>query len=485
MKTAKRLEMSWPINKGKERYEQAEKLMLIAKKMQKVGVRVDIRAAQQHQVDAEKRIQLYTGLFIEATGLTRQELGGAGAGQTDAVKQWFWTKQEAPKLVFSKETKEAQFNSALLTAYASDYQDTKFGPAAAALLGLRKARTARKYAESYEAVAAKFDGRIHFAFNIFGTKGERWSSSAKFFWRDNVGNPVEHAVNAQQVPSKLLKFDFKDGKGDQPLALSQRNCFIPNEGCVWVKQDYEALELQLIMCNSGSRLLKEWLSKGLDPHIENAKILFKEAKIPSEWVNKDDPKFKKFKVFRDAAKPIVYGATYQYSDPHRENKYPELFKQFKQSFPQMAETYLNVLVQRLYEAHPEIQLMQQRVAKDIQVAGKVDLPVGHGFLYLPATNRGYNQGINALHQSGGGALISRALVNIDKEFPWGEDDAAILLQVHDELDAQIPEKKLDDVTSMMENYLSAPAEFNGVSVSIPADSDIGPNWRDVKGDWRK
>ena len=483
---SKRLNYELPIAYGKERYAQAVKLVQIAEKMKEKGVRVDLGRAQEHYKAAVQRAAHYERLFLEKTGLSRWDLGKAGAGQTDAVRDWFWEQNNSPKLVFDKKTKKPQFNSPLLTAYAEDYKDTEFGPAAAALLGLRKAKTAAKFAEAYRAVGERHGGRIHFSFNIFGTKGERWSSSASWVWRDEHGQLVEYSLNAQNVPSKEPEFDFKDGAGKVKLALSLRDCFIPDPGCAWIKWDYEALELRLIEANSGSRRLAEWAAKGLDPHIENAKLLFLEAtkKVPpGAWRKHKDPAKGSVEelvnLCREAAKPIAYGATYQYSDPNRENEYPELYKQLKKLFPQANDKYFKVLVQRYYAAHPEIVSMQQRLARGIQQTNKVELPVNHGFLYLPATNRGFNQAINSIHQSGGGALINRALVELDREFPWADGQSAILLQVHDELDAQCPENKVAEVEKLVADYMSKPATFGDVTLSVKAEGDVGSSWGTV------
>lgn len=492
MKHNKSLNMEWPIEGGSERYTQGEALMHIAERMKAAGVRVDIRRARQHQIDAEARAAHFTERFLTFTGLSQADLGSAGAGQTDAVRDWFWKTHNAPQLVFDKKSKKPQFNGPLLTAYAEDYASGPFGPAAAALLGLRKAKTARKFAEAYEQIASRHDGRIHFSFNVFGTKGARWTSAAKFQWRDAAGEVVKYSVNAQNVPSKEPVFDFKDGAGPVALAYSLRDCFIPDPGFAFVKWDYDSLELRLIEANSGSRALAAWTAAGLDHHMENAKKLFLEAhkKVPADmWVKHKEPKAgeppltaiqKLVNLMRDGAKPIAYGATYQYSDPSKKNKYPELYKQLKKLFPQADEVYFDLLITRFYAVHPEVVHMQQRIASDIQRTNRIDLPLNAGFLYLPATNRGYNQAINAIHQSGGGALINRSLVNIENDPVWRGSGASILLQVHDELAGQIPENKMDELAWRVSEWMSEPAVFNGKEVTIGASPDVGPNWKDVK-----
>ena len=469
-----------PALRSRARYEQLCKLSVTAERMKQFGVRVDVPRAAEHARLRNAAAGRFQELFLKGTGLTVADLGEAGAGQTAAVKDWF-KMRGAPEVVFDKRTKKSQFNSAALTIYATDHVGTEFAAPAAALLGLRKSRTAVKFCEAYMAIAPRYDSRIHFGFNVLGTKGERWSSSMSASWVED-GERVRYKLNAQNVPAKKLRFAF-EGEGELDLMVSLRDVFIPDPGCVWAKFDYDGAEARLIAYNTGDEALLRWIAQGLDLHVENAKVLFRELRIPAELkkVLKDAKPGTRDEAYlkaREAAKPMIYGASYQWSshNPKRPDRYNDLFKQIKQLFPATSETYLTVLVQRFFEAHPGIVAWHDRVGQAVEEDGYVELPQTGRQLYLPASNRGKNMGLNFYMQSGLGAAINRAIPLIDAGMDWTRGGTALLLMVHDEVDVQIPENRVEEVCAMVEAHLSEPMDFGGTMASIPAEGDTGLNW---------
>lgn len=209
------------------------RLFQVAERMRKFGIRLDSARTEAHRREAVARGAAFTRLFLKLTGVSRETLGMSGAGQTDAVRDWF-KRAGAPDVIFSKVTKKAQFNAPALTMWAKDYSGAPFSQPAAALLGLRKAKTCVQFATAYLEVAARHQGRIHFGFYPLGTKTGRWSASATFAWTDSSGDLISYGLNAQNVPSKSVSFDFGD-EGMLPLMVSLRDCFIPDTGCVWGK----------------------------------------------------------------------------------------------------------------------------------------------------------------------------------------------------------------------------------------------------------
>jgi DNA polymerase-1 len=466
-------DMTFPVDRGVARYEQLKELFVIAEKMKAFGVRVDPAKIAWHIADAQRRASEFKALFLSLTGLPEAALGDSGAGQTKDIRDYFWLTLKAPPVIFHKKTKKPQFNTPTLVIYAKDFKDEPLRSAAAALYGLRAAKTALRFANAYRAVSQRNGGRIHFGFNPLGTKGVRWSSSASFRWYDqDLREWVEYSLNAQNVPSKEPTFAF-DGS-EVKLAVSMRDCFVPDDGCVFFKADYEALELRLIAYNAGAEKLIRWIEADIDPHMENAKGMFLEAKMPA------DASKKSHGVYREAAKPCAYAFTYQSPSGRGNDKYPETYKALKKLFPNLQEVYVNVLVNRFFTLHPEIRAMQAGVAKALAEQGRIDLPLTGDFLYLPDSSRGRNQAINYLHQSGGGALINRALIEIDKHTIWTPGNSVVLLQVHDELSGQIREDDVDRYAEIIEAEMGKPAQFGGTFAGVPAGVDIGTSWGTTK-----
>lgn len=469
-------EMTFPIPRGEERYRQLLQLFDVARRMGQYGIRIDMRRARWHLDNARARAEHFTRMFLDLTKLPPEALGDSGAGTTAAVRDYFWNELRAPHVSFHKRTKKPQFNTASLIIYATDFKGQPFSAPAAALYGIRKARTAERFARAYLAVAEHEGGRIRFGFNPLGTKGERWSSSASFRWKEvETGETVSYSLNAQNVPAKEPTFEFEKGVSTK-LSLSMRDCFIGDPGCVIGSADYSQLEARLIAYVTGAGTLQKWIEEGADLHMEHAIRLFKEAKIPIGATKKD----KEYALYREAAKPLVYALTYAMPNEKGQTSTKELYKQLKSIFPNIQEAYIKALADRFFEVHPEIRAWQRRVIDSVNTTGRVALPQNGAFLYLPSTPRGYNQASNFFFQSGGGVLMNRAVIDVDRQVSWAPGGSAILGQIHDELLVQAPEAEAEAVGRIVGEAMGAPMDFGGAVASVPAEMQWAPNWKEAK-----
>ncbi len=125
--------------------------------------------------------------------------------------------------------------------------------------------------------------------------------------------------------------------------------------------------------------------------------------------------------------------------------------------------------------------MQAGIAKALESEGKITLAGTGDCLYLPPSMRGKNQATNYIHQSGGGMLINRAIIEIDRKILWKPNHTAVLLQVHDELSGQIHEDEIDRVCDIIEEEMGRPANFGGTVAGVPAAVDLGLSWGSTKG----
>lgn len=472
----------WPdliqgeVPNGPARYKQLEALSGVAQQMKDFGIRIDGGRARWHLEDAQRRGLEFTQRFLELTKLPASALGDAGAGQTQEIRDFFWKEHGAPVLFHDKRTKRPQFNAETLIGYATDFRKEPYAGPAAALLGIRKAKTAEKFARAYLAVSERNGGRIHFGLNVLGTKGERMSSSAKFRWREpETDTLVEYKLNLQNVPNKEPKFEFTKGEKVK-LALSQRDIFIPDQGCGWIKFDYDQAEARLIAYVTGDKLLLSWIDSGADLHMENARILWPEMNIP-EGAQKSD---KQWAPYREAAKPSQYALTYSMPNEQNETHIVELHKQMVKIFPNLKDSQVAIMAKRFFAAHREIRAWQIGLKSEIADTGRAVLPQNGAFLYLPNTMRGYNMGSNFFFQSGTGVLINPALIEVAPKMAWKQGQSAVLVQCHDELDIQAPSAQVEELKAMVSEAMSRPANFGEFTAGLPAAGDVGPNWKDVK-----
>lgn len=468
--------MTFPVANGPARYQRLVRVASCARRMSEYGVRIDLARAKWHLENAKRRAEFFLAKFLQLTGLSESDMGAKGSGQTNAVKDWFWIRNEAPILSRHRRTKAPQFNTPTLIGYANDFAESPFGPAAAALYGIRASRTAARFAEAYLRVGKHHDARIKFGFNVLGTKGERWSASQKFAWWDEEKQSwLQYSLNAQNVPSREPKFPF-DGV-EMKMALSMRDIFIPDAGCVFWKADYEGLEGQLIACITGAKRLLGWLDAGKDLHIENARIFFGEKRIPANACKKmsDD-----VDALRECAKPLMYGFSYQTRNDRGDDEYPEAYKTLKKTLPNLTMGGVQAFAKRFFVHHPEISAFQQEIKEQIARVGKVTLGLNGAFLYLPNVPRGHNQAINFNMQSSGGYLINRATVALCDMVDWSKPNTtAPLLQVHDELAGQVEESRVEEWAQEVEAAMSEPAKFPHVTKGVPCKVLVGPNWGQV------
>jgi DNA polymerase I-like protein with 3'-5' exonuclease and polymerase domains len=239
------------------------------------------------------------------------------------------------------------------------------------------------------------------------------------------------------------------------------------------------LELRLIAYTAGAKKLIDWIATGRDTHLENARAMFPEVKIlPHDKRVKKPANHHEAMVnkVREAAKPCAYAISYQMPSGRGDDKYPELHKQLLQVFPDLQEEYLLVLVRRFFELHPEIRVWQRNTARALEELGRIELKMNGAFLYLPSTPRGKNQALNFQMQSQGGALINRAIIEIDKHVSWKANDSAILAMVHDEVDAQARYGDLYRIKDVIEEHMGAPAQIGETFAGIPAEVDLGLHW---------
>jgi hypothetical protein len=447
--------LRFPADRAKERYDALLKLMHISDRITGLGWRVDRELIASHAATAKEREAIYHETFLALSGLPEKVLGKAGTGQTKRVREWFLVDQKAPVVARDKHTKNPQVNTAALIEYATQYAQTPFGPAAAALYALRKNIKIQEFCRAYD-ILSRNDGRVHSSFFAFGTKTGRWTSSAKVRHEgDTIG------CNIQQVPSKTPCFNF--GQGPVELVESLRDIFIADEGCQIHSYDYEALELRLIAYIFGAQTLIDNLDG--DPHTITAKALFREI-YSKETAKK----------CRNAAKSCAYAISYSMHDTRGKGKYPTLLKTLKVDFPEMNDVLVKVIADRFFALYPEIKAGQLSAQAQIASEGYRELPINGRRLYYPDTMRGWNQGINFTFQGTGAELINRAIIELAPKMDWRVGGNYVLGQIHDELVLNVREEDWYKVYEWTTLAMSREAEFGAYKTGIPSKGVAGKCW---------
>jgi DNA polymerase-1 len=70
-----------------------------------------------------------------------------------------------------------------------------------------------------------------------------------------------------------------------------------------------------------------------------------------------------------------------------------------------------------------------------------------------------------------------AMLKVDEEFKREGFESRLLMQVHDELLVEVPEKEVARVTEVLKHEMETAVELD---VPLVADVGVGDNWMDAK-----
>jgi DNA polymerase-1 len=85
--------------------------------------------------------------------------------------------------------------------------------------------------------------------------------------------------------------------------------------------------------------------------------------------------------------------------------------------------------------------------------------------------------VNTVIQGSAADLIKKAMVDIHRELLRGEYKTRMVLQVHDELLFEVPEKELEAVAPVIKAKMEGALDLD---VPLTAALKAGPNWHDVE-----
>lgn len=432
--------LEFPVPNGAAQFQQYMKLSAIATEMKAAGWRIDRHRLAQHRVDAVNRQDRLRQIFCDLSLLTASELGRDG--QTQHVKQYFWQTLGVPFVTVDRKTKKPKLDAAALLTYASEFDDPTIQKSAAALYGYRKAGKTIAFCDEY----LNAGERVHATFNVYGTKGSRWSCTAP---------------NLQQLPSRPLSYDF--GEGPEPIAVSLKDVLIADEGFVLVDADWAALELYLQTYIAGAKGLMTCIENGTDLHMYNARVMFGERLVPANASKKTH------KMYRNAAK-LAFGFAYNASD-----SITQVHKTMKTMFPEITEKTVQTLRTRYFKHHPAFPKWQTWTKQSIDKHGYIDTPLMGRRLYVPATMRGYNMALNFQCQTTGGDLANRAVINLRDELRWDQGEQ-LRAQVHDCLVVQTRPEWVQETAAKLVKAMCTPIEIYGRMAKFVAEPASGNNW---------
>ena len=231
-----------------------------------------------------------------------------------------------------------------------------------------------------------------------------------------------------------------------------RAAFVAEPGNVLMSADYSQIELRLAAHMADVPALKAAFANGDDIHSLTAQELFGE-------VNRDT---------RGRAKTINFSILYGISRWGLANRMG--------TTPDEAQA----LIDRYFERFPGINRYIAETLEGVRDCGFTSTLFGRKvhFTNIKSKNQAERQGaeraaINAPIQGTAADIIKRAMVRIGPALrDAGLPDARMLLQVHDELVFELPERDVDAAMPVIRRVMATAAEPL-VPLSVPLDVEIG------------
>lgn len=235
-----------------------------------------------------------------------------------------------------------------------------------------------------------------------------------------------------------------------------RRAVIPDEGCVFLSADYSQIELRLMAHFSQDPHLLAAFREGQDIHAATAAKIFG---VPLQEVTSD---------MRRRAKTANFGIIYGIS----------AFGLSQQLGASRAEA--KSLIDGYFEAFPGVADFIEQAKERARRQGFVETLFGRK-RYLPDINsrntvvRSFAErnAVNAPIQGTAADIIKIAMVHIHKRLQEEGLRASMIMQVHDELNFNVPQEETEAVRRLVVEEMQ-----NAVRLSVPlvADCGVGTNW---------
>ncbi len=275
-------------------------------------------------------------------------------------------------------------------------------------------------------------GRIHTSFNQILVATGRLSSSKP---------------NLQNIPAA------------SPIGRKIRSAFVAPRGRHFLSADYSQMELRILAHVTKDKNLKNAFKEGIDIHKQTASQLF------------DKPVSKITEKERQLGKKINYSIIYGLSEYG-------LAKDLDIK-PSEAQKYID----KYFEKYSGVAKWIEKSIKEAKKKGYVETLMGRR-RYLPGLKEknknlfeaAKRAAINTPMQGSGAEIMKKAMINIYNKITKRKLDAAILLQIHDELIIEYNSKEEKKIKNLVKKCMEKVVNWD-----IPFEVSLrtGKNWEDV------
>jgi DNA polymerase-1 len=263
-----------------------------------------------------------------------------------------------------------------------------------------------------------------------------------------TGRLSSNEPNLQNIPVRT-----EDGR-------KIRRAFIATSGHKLVSADYSQIELRLLAEIADIPVLKQAFRDGLDIHAMTASEMFG---VPIKGMPAE---------IRRRAKAINFGIIYGISAFGLANQLG------------IAREEASAYIKKYFERFPGIRAYMDDTKESCRRNGYVTTLFGRKMYYpdIKASNasvRAFNEraSINARLQGTAADIIRRAMTRMEDALAEKKLSAQMLLQVHDELIFEVPDKEVEKTLPVVQHVMQD-APFPAVLLSLPlqVDARAANNW---------
>ena len=399
-------------------YETECPLIYVLADMEWSGVRLDLDALKELSIDLTEELSVLEAQLIEMAGM---EYNVNSPKQTGEVL--FDHMKISDK---AKKTKTGQYST-------SEGELEKLRSKHPIIDKILEYRGVKKllstYIDAFPLLINPRSNKIHTSFNQTVAATGRLSST----------NP-----NLQNIP-------IRDERG-----RAMRKVFIPDEGCTFLSADYSQIELRIMAHLSNDEHMTEAFNNDLDIHSATAAKIYK---VPLEEATGDMRNKAKTANFGIIYGISVFGLSERLAIPRGEAK---------------------ELIDGYFESYPDVEKYMETSKEMARKNGYVETLLGRK-RFLPDINsrnsivRGYAErnAINAPIQGSAADIIKVAMIRIFRRFEEEKLKSKMILQVHDELNFNVP---MDELTAAKKIVVEEMENAYELSVPLKTDCGAGNNW---------
>jgi DNA polymerase-1 len=290
------------------------------------------------------------------------------------------------------------------------------------------------YVEALPTYVNERTGRIHCSFSQVSAATGRLASS----------DP-----NLQNIPIRTER------------GRELRKAFIaraPDEHGRWIllSADYSQVELRIMAHFAGDESMRRAFAAGKDIHAETAAVLFR---VMPELVTRE---------MRTRAKAINFGLLYGMGAAR-------LGRETGLSIPEARQ-----FIERYFQSFPKVRGWIDATLAQARTQGYVETILGRKRRFADINSEdgrvrsfAENAAVNTPIQGSAADVIKKAMIALEQRLSTSKLHGQMLLQVHDELVLELPEKELAETQELVRECMEHAVEL---SVPLKVDFGHGANW---------